>query len=49
MIEALRSGRLRHAALDVFNTVTLPSDIYDEAGERDAVGAQCVPDAGGER
>ena len=50
MIAALKSGHIRHAGLDVFNTEPLPSgSSADEIAERDAVGAFGVPHAGGER
>ena len=48
MIAALRSGQLRHAALDVFDTRTAAARARtDDAAERDAVGAQRIPHAGG--
>ena len=49
MIEALKSGHIRHAGLDVFNIEPLPADIPDETAQRHAVGAFRLPHAGGER
>ena len=48
MIAALRSGRLRHAALDVFDKRAAGAGSRTgDAAERHAVGAQRVPHAGG--
>ena len=50
MIEALKSGHIRHAGLDVFNIEPLPADHpLTQTAERDAVGAFGVPYAGSER
>ena len=50
MIDALKSGHIRHAGLDVFNTEPLPKDHpLTKIAERDAVGAFRLPDAGSER
>ena len=50
MIDALKSGHIRHAGLDVFNIEPLPADHpLTKLDKRDAVGAFGVPHAGGER
>ena len=50
MIDALKSGQIRHAGLDVFNIEPLPADHpLDETGKRHAVGAFRLPHAGSER
>ena len=50
MIDALKSGHIRHAGLDVFNIEPLPADHpLTKTAERDAVGAFGVPHAGSER
>ena len=46
MIEALKSGQIRHAGLDVFNIEPLPADHpLTKLRQRDAVGAFGVPHA----
>ena len=50
MMSALKSGHIRHAGLDVFNTEPLPGGSpADQAAQRHAVGAFGVPHARGER
>ena len=50
MIDALKSGHIRHAGLDVFNIEPLPADHpLTKLRQRDAVGAFRLPHAGGER
>ena len=48
LIEALKSGHIRHAGLDVFHNEPLKAgDPLAAPGERDAVGPRRLPHAGG--
>ena len=50
MIDALESGHIRHAGLDVFNIEPLPKDHpLTKLQQRDAIGAFGVPHAGSQR